>query len=30
MVRFELGKEIGKNVFLSCHEFGTKKNSESP
>ena len=30
MVRFELGKEIGKNVFLSCHEFGTKKTFRVP
>ena len=25
MVSFELGKEIEKDVFLSCHERGTKK-----
>ena len=30
MVSFELGKEIGKNIFSSCHERGTKENSESP
>ena len=28
MVSFELGKEIEKNVFSSCHERGIKKNSE--
>ena len=25
MVNFELGKEIGKDVFSSCHERGTKE-----
>ena len=25
MVSFELGKEIEKDVFSSCHERGTKK-----
>ena len=25
MVSFELGKEIDKVLFLSCHERGTKK-----
>ena len=31
MVSFELGKEIKKYDFSSCHERGTKKkNSESP
>ena len=25
MVSFELGKEIEKDVFLSCHERGTEK-----
>ena len=31
MISFELGKEIEKDVFSSCHERGTKeKNSESP
>ena len=25
MVSFELGKEINKDVFSSCHERGTKK-----
>ena len=30
MVSFELGKEIEKYDFSSCHERGTKKNSEFP
>ena len=30
MASFELGKEIEKDVFLSCHERGTKKNIPSP
>ena len=30
MVSFELGKEIEENIFSSCHERGTKENSESP
>ena len=30
MVSFELGKEIEKDVFSSCHERGTRKNFESP
>ena len=25
MVCFELGKKLGKDVFSSCHERGTKK-----
>ena len=29
MVSFELGREIEKDVFSSCHERGTMKNSES-
>ena len=29
MVSFEHGKEIEKDVFSSCHEHGTKKNTES-
>ena len=30
MVRFELGKEIEKDAFLSCHERGKEKNFEVP
>ena len=31
MVSFEFSMEIEKDVFLSCHEHGTKgKNSETP
>ena len=30
MVSFGLGKEIEKDVFLSCHELGTKKKILSP
>ena len=30
MASFELGKEIEKDVFPSCHERGKKKISESP
>ena len=28
MVSFDLGKEMEKDVCLSCHECSTKKNSE--
>ena len=28
MVSFQLGKELSKDVFLSCHECGTKKNEK--
>ena len=28
MVSFELGKDIEKDVFSSCHERGTKKKKK--
>ena len=30
MVSFELGKEIKKDVFSSCHKRGTKKKISVP
>ena len=30
MVSFELGKEIERDVFSSCHERGAKKKSRVP
>ena len=30
MVSFELGKEIERDVFSSCHERGAKKKIQSP